>query len=81
MAAHPHVTETRMTAWNWPLHVNWLNVFLTVLIPLSGCVAAFYVPLKLTTGIFAFVYCTSPSVFLPRRDFTLLQMFSIISII
>ncbi|OJD37976.1 acyl-desaturase [Diplodia corticola] len=61
MAAHPHVTETRMTAWNWPKHVNWLNVFMTVLIPLAGCVAAFYVPLQLKTAIFAYVYCTSLS--------------------
>ncbi|KKY15572.1 putative stearic acid desaturase [Diplodia seriata] len=45
-----------MTAWNWPKHVNWLNVFMTVLIPIAGCVAAFYVPLHLKTAIFAYVY-------------------------
>ncbi|KAL0260104.1 hypothetical protein SLS55_005849 [Diplodia seriata] len=55
MAAHPHITETRMTAWNWPKHVNWLNVFMTVLIPIAGCVAAFYVPLQLKTAIFAYM--------------------------
>lgn len=58
MAAHPHVTETRMTAWNWPRHVNWLNVFLVVGIPLSGCISAFWAPLQWKTGVFAFVYCT-----------------------
>ncbi|GME35938.1 putative acyl- desaturase protein [Neofusicoccum parvum] len=56
MAARQHITERRMTAWNWPLHVNWLNVFLVVGIPLSGCVAAFWTPLQWKTGLFAFVY-------------------------
>ncbi|KAL1633912.1 stearoyl-CoA 9-desaturase [Diplodia intermedia] len=45
-----------MTVWNWPKHVNWLNVFMTVLIPIAGCVTAFYVPLQLKTAIFAYVY-------------------------
>ncbi|KAF2144775.1 uncharacterized protein K452DRAFT_266873 [Aplosporella prunicola CBS 121167] len=51
-----HVTETKMTKYNWPKHVNWLNVFLTVLIPLSGCIAAFYVPLCWKTAVWAFIY-------------------------
>ncbi|KAL1383644.1 acyl-CoA desaturase [Phyllosticta capitalensis] len=54
--ARPHVSDTPLTLRNWYQHVNWLNVFLTVGIPFSGCVSAIYVPLCWKTAIWAFVF-------------------------
>ena len=55
-----HITEYPMTKKNWYKHVNWLNVFMIVGIPLYGCVQAYWVPLKLKTALFAVLYyfCT-----------------------
>ena len=52
----PHITETPLTRKNWYKHVNWLNATLIVGIPLAGCVAAFWTPLRLSTAIFAVAY-------------------------
>lgn len=52
----PHITDTKMTLANWHMHVNWLNVFFILVIPLAGCIQALWVPLQLKTAIWAVVY-------------------------
>ncbi|KAH0389015.1 putative delta-9 desaturase, partial [Aureobasidium melanogenum] len=52
----PHITDTPMTKANWYKHVNWLNVFLIVGIPMIGCVQAYWTPLYLKTAIWAVAY-------------------------
>ncbi|ATY60390.1 acyl-desaturase [Cordyceps militaris] len=51
-----HIADTPMTWSNWHKHVNWLNTTLIIIIPLIGFISAYWVPLKLYTAIFAFVY-------------------------
>lgn len=52
----PHITETAMSKSNWYKHVNWLNVFLIVGIPVYGLVQAIWTPLRLKTALFAVGY-------------------------
>ena len=52
----PHITDQPITKKNWYKHVNWLNVYLIVGIPLAGCVAAFWTPVYLKTALFAIAY-------------------------
>lgn len=52
----PHITDSPITKKNWYKHVNWLNVYLIVIIPLGGCIAAFWTPLDLNTALFAVAY-------------------------
>ncbi|CAI9635946.1 hypothetical protein GT037_000990 [Alternaria burnsii] len=52
----PHITDTPITKANWHKHVNWLNVTFIIGIPLAGCVAAFWTPLKWQTALWAVVY-------------------------
>jgi len=52
----PHITETPITKKNWYKHVNWLNVFFIIGIPLIGCVYALWTPLRLPTAIWAVAY-------------------------
>ncbi len=52
----PHITEEPITKSNWYKHVNWLNVTLIVGLPIYGLIAAYWVPLQVKTGIFAFAY-------------------------
>ena len=51
-----HIADTVMTRGNWYKHVNWLNVFLIIGIPVYGCVQAFWVPLQVKTAIWAVIY-------------------------
>ena len=51
-----HITEVPMTRRNWYKHVNWLNVFLIVGIPLLGCIQAFWTPLYWQTAVWAIAY-------------------------
>ncbi|KAH8651108.1 acyl-CoA desaturase 1 [Xylariales sp. PMI_506] len=51
-----HITEQPWTVWNWYQHINWLNCILIILIPLAGCIGAYWTPLHPYTGIFAFVF-------------------------
>lgn len=51
-----HITETPLTRANWYKHVNWLNVFLIVGIPLCGCVQALWTPLMWQTALWAVAY-------------------------
>jgi hypothetical protein len=52
----PHITDLPMTWANWHKHVNWLNVYFIAGIPLIGCVAAVWTPLRLQTAIWAVLY-------------------------
>lgn len=40
----------------WVKQINWLNVILIVLVPLYGCLQAFWVPLQTKTAVWAVVY-------------------------
>lgn len=53
-----HISELPWTIHNWHLHINWLNMVLTVGIPLLGLylVLSGKAPLKKDTAIFALVY-------------------------
>lgn len=52
----PHITEQPMTWTNWYQHLDWLSIFFIIVVPLMGFVAAFNVPLRLYTALFAVVY-------------------------
>ncbi|KAK5111693.1 stearoyl-CoA 9-desaturase [Meristemomyces frigidus] len=52
----PHITDTPLTRKNWYKHVNWLNVVFILGVPLIGCIAAFWTPLRLPTAIWAVAY-------------------------
>jgi hypothetical protein len=45
-----------MTWNNWHKHVNWLNVYFIAGIPLVGCIAAIWTPLRLETAVWAVLY-------------------------
>ncbi|RYP51426.1 hypothetical protein DL768_003212 [Monosporascus sp. mg162] len=52
----PHITELPITRSNWYKHVNWLNTYFIIIVPLMGMVGAYFTPLQLKTAIFAFLY-------------------------
>ncbi|GLA14263.1 stearoyl-CoA 9-desaturase [Aspergillus niger] len=52
----PHITETPITWANWYRHVNWLNVFFIIVVPLMGFAAAYSYPLQRATAVFAIIY-------------------------
>lgn len=49
-----------ITLDNWYKHVNWLNVYFIGMIPLAGCIASFWTPLRLETALWSVLYyfCT-----------------------
>ena len=51
-----HITEQPITLSNWHQHVNWVNTSLILIVPLGGCVAAFYTKLQAATAAWAVVY-------------------------
>lgn len=51
-----HIADTAINRNNWHKHVNWLNVFLIIGIPLYGCIQAFWVPVQLKTIAWAVIY-------------------------
>ena len=52
----PHISESPMTWSNWYKHVNWINTYFIVIVPLMGLISSYWVPLQLSTAIFAVVY-------------------------
>lgn len=52
----PHIADTKMTSANWYKHVNWLNTFLIVGIPMIGLLIAVWTPLYWQTAVFAIAY-------------------------
>lgn len=51
-----HITEQPITLSNWYQHVNWLSTTLILIVPILGCIAVPFTPLKLPTAIWAIVY-------------------------
>ena len=51
-----HIAETPLTRANWYKHVNWLNVYMIIGIPLYGVVQAWWTPLRWQTALFAVIY-------------------------
>ncbi|ORY63114.1 acyl-desaturase [Pseudomassariella vexata] len=52
----PHITEFPITWGNWYKHVDWLNTYFIIGVPLMGFIAAYWTPLHAYTAIFAFLY-------------------------
>lgn len=52
----PHITEFPITSANWYKHVNWLNTFFILGIPMLGLIYAYWTPLHLKTALFAVFY-------------------------
>lgn len=52
----PHISEQPFTWQNWHQHVNWLNTYFVVFVPLMGFVGAYWTPLHLYTAIFSVFY-------------------------
>lgn len=51
-----HISELPMTWQNWYRHLNWLNVFFVIIVPILGFVGALWTPLHPYTVVFAAVY-------------------------
>ncbi|CAH0028332.1 unnamed protein product [Clonostachys rhizophaga] len=51
-----HISDKPMTWSNWYQHVNWINSTFVVIIPFFGFIASYWVPLRLNTAIFAFIF-------------------------
>ncbi|EPE06144.1 acyl- desaturase [Ophiostoma piceae UAMH 11346] len=51
-----HISETPITLKNWYKHVDWLNTTFILLIHFAAMIAAYWVPLRLNTLLFALVY-------------------------
>ncbi|KAI0396339.1 delta-9 acyl-CoA desaturase [Xylariaceae sp. FL0594] len=52
----PHITEYPITWGNWYKHVNWLNTYFILFIPMMGCIGAYFTPLSWKTAAFAVFY-------------------------
>lgn len=52
----PHITEYPITKRNWYKHVNWLNVYLIIGVPLIGLVSAFWIPMQWQTMTWTVLY-------------------------
>ena len=50
------ITETPITWGNWYQHVNWLNTYFIIVVPLIGLISSYWVDLQLKTAIFAVAY-------------------------
>ncbi|CCX04788.1 Similar to Acyl-CoA desaturase; acc. no. Q12618 [Pyronema omphalodes CBS 100304] len=55
-ANRPHITDQPITMKNWWRHLNLLNIYLIVIIPILGLWAAWYTPLHKYTLIWAVLY-------------------------
>ncbi|KAI0870836.1 delta-9 fatty acid desaturase [Hypoxylon argillaceum] len=51
-----HISHQPFTWHNWHQHVHWFNTSCLILIPLAGCVAAYFTPLQPLTAIWALIY-------------------------
>jgi stearoyl-CoA desaturase (delta-9 desaturase) len=52
----PHITELPITWGNWYKHVNWLNTFFIIGVPMLGLIGAYWVPLQMKTLVFSVLY-------------------------
>ncbi|KAK0391247.1 hypothetical protein NLU13_0748 [Sarocladium strictum] len=51
-----HIADQPITWGNWHQHVNWLNTFFIIIVPLIGFVSCYWVKLHPYTAIFAVLY-------------------------
>jgi stearoyl-CoA desaturase (delta-9 desaturase) len=52
----PHITDQPITVKNWYQHVNWLNTFFILVIPMCGLISSYWVPLRWQTAAFTVAY-------------------------
>lgn len=52
----PHITDLPMTRQNWYKHINWLNAFFIIGIPMYGVVSAYSTPLLWQTAVWTVLY-------------------------
>lgn len=50
------ITDQPITWTNWWQHVNWLNTYFIIVVPMIGLVASYWVNLQYKTAIFAVLY-------------------------
>ncbi|KAI5845394.1 delta-9 fatty acid desaturase [Tricharina praecox] len=55
-ANRPHITDQPMTMKNWWKHLNLLNTYLIIFVPMLGLWGAYYTPLSWPTLIWSIVY-------------------------
>ncbi|KAJ5711957.1 hypothetical protein N7488_006113 [Penicillium malachiteum] len=51
-----HISEQPITLFNWYRHVNWINISLILVVPIFGCIAAFFTELQPATAAWAILY-------------------------
>ncbi|ODV92591.1 hypothetical protein CANCADRAFT_1182 [Tortispora caseinolytica NRRL Y-17796] len=51
-----HISEQPWTLSNWYKHLNWLNVYLVVILPIIGFTLAAFTPLQTKTALWALFY-------------------------
>lgn len=54
--ADTDITDQPITWANWYQHVNWLNTYFILVVPMMGLVSSYWVSLHSKTAIFAVVY-------------------------
>ncbi|RAH75184.1 acyl-CoA desaturase [Aspergillus aculeatinus CBS 121060] len=52
----PHISEQPITLRNWHRHIAWFNTTFIIIMPLCGCIAAVFTPLRRPTAIWAVLY-------------------------
>lgn len=52
----PHISDQPMNLKNWYKHINWLNTYFIVIVPLMGLASTYWVPLTNKTAIWAIFY-------------------------
>lgn len=50
------ITDQPITWANWYQHVNWLNTYFIIMVPMVGLISSYWVSLQLKTAIFAVAY-------------------------
>ena len=50
------ITEQPITWANWYQHVNWLNTYFIIVVPMVGLISSYWVNLQFKTAIFAVAY-------------------------
>ena len=54
--ADTDITEQPITWANWYQHVNWLNTYFIIVVPMVGPISSYWVNLQYKTAIFAVAY-------------------------
>ena len=51
-----HISEQPMTWKNIHKHINWLNTFFIIIVPMMGLISSYWVPLHPYTAAFSVIY-------------------------